>query len=362
MLVFAFLYAETYTQIMNEKYASLIHTVQHNSHIADARHAGNFTLCVYLLKMREFYRWEQNIDYQKELTNDDVGDWLVQREGLWDDVEDEAFKSLVIDGVDYDPFDSEAINAILHDKKLVYSAGLGNQCRPHFFIAQLEQKIQQDDYTILISNKEYARDIASPPAMQQGNTIYIRRESLRQILWEKVDEWRWIRTDSPLGRSIGYYDFDSNIETALDDMLNAEMKMVIAHEIGEVMAGKEWGEPWQDMLASLPRSKAEIMLRAIRDHYADAVSTLPALIKLGNPASIHFYFANMTAMRKELAPTLMEAYDVWHSKGSLYQLDALIPRLLEHWQSLAKNLLKLHLGQEKNIEAGIESLVNKSYF
>ena len=45
-------------------------TVQLNCHISDARHAGNYTLCIYLLKMREFYRWEKKtrvlaINYQQ---------------------------------------------------------------------------------------------------------------------------------------------------------------------------------------------------------------------------------------------------------------------------------------------------------
>ena len=347
---------------MNKKYASLIQTVQHNSHIADARHAGNFTLCVYLLKMREFYRWEQQINFQQELTNDDVGDWLVEREGLWDDLEEQNYKPLHINGVDYEPFDNQAINAALSADGLVYNAGLGNQCRPHFFLAELEQKLEEDDYTLFIAAKELARDIASPPAMQQGNNLYIRRESLRQIIWEKVEEWRWIRTDSPLGRSIHYYDFDSDIETALDAMVNTEIDMVIAHEIGEVQAEKTFGTKWQDMLSTLPRSKAEIMLRAIRDHYADACSTLPKLISTNNPATIHFYFGNMTAMRKELAPTLFDAYETWHKEGDLSQLEKMLPTLLEHWQLLANKALALYVDQEQDTETAIESLIEASYF
>ncbi|MFN3785876.1 MAG: hypothetical protein ACK4RS_03445, partial [Thiothrix sp.] len=61
----------------------LIQTVQRNCHIADARHAGDYTLCIYLLKMREFYRWEHGISFQQVLTSDDVGDWLTRREAMW---------------------------------------------------------------------------------------------------------------------------------------------------------------------------------------------------------------------------------------------------------------------------------------
>ena len=347
---------------MKEKYADLIQTVQHNCHIADARHAGDYTLCVYLLKMREFYRWEQGYDYQKELTNDDVGDWLVEREGLWDEIEEQDFKRLTIGSKEYDPFDNEAINTAIANKGLVYSAGLGNQCRPHFFIGELDQHIQEEGYNVRVAAKEFARDMASPAAMQQGETIYLRRESLRQMLWEKVDEWGWLSVDSPLGRAVAYYDFDDNIEAALNQMTDTELPMVMAHEIGEIMAGKVLGETWQKMLLTLPRSKAEIMLRAIRDHYADALNTLPKLIQENNPATMHFYFANMTAMRKKLAPTLLKAYEAWRIEGSLLRLETLIPELLQHWQFLAKQSLQLYTDQGKDAVNDIESLVEKNIF
>jgi len=36
-------------------------TVQRNCHISDARHAGQHSLCIFLLKMREYYRRESGI-------------------------------------------------------------------------------------------------------------------------------------------------------------------------------------------------------------------------------------------------------------------------------------------------------------
>ena len=35
---------------------SLRTTVQHNCHISDARYAGHNALCIFLLKMREYFR------------------------------------------------------------------------------------------------------------------------------------------------------------------------------------------------------------------------------------------------------------------------------------------------------------------
>jgi len=98
----------------------MIETVQHNCHIADARHAGDYTLCVYLLKMREMYRWEQGIDFNTLLTTDDVGDWLTERESLWDEVEEQEYKQLAIKDQYYEPFDNALINTLLEDASTHY--------------------------------------------------------------------------------------------------------------------------------------------------------------------------------------------------------------------------------------------------
>ena len=59
----------------------------------------------------------------------------------------------------------------------------------------------------------------------------------------------------------------------------------------------------------------EITARALRDLCADCVSTLPALAERGDPAPIHFHFANFTGMRRELEPGLPEAYRRWVEEG-----------------------------------------------
>ena len=340
---------------MNQEIKNLVKTIQYNCHIADARHAGDYTLCVYLLKMREMYRWEQEIDFQTMLTTDDVGDWLTEREGLWDDIEEQEYKTLVIQDESYEPFENSLINTLLDQHKLVYNAGLGIRCRPHFFIAELEEQIQHDDYTVFISGKEYARDMAAPAAMAQENNIFIRKESLRRVIWEILDDARVTGLDNPLTRAMSFYDFENNIEEALDQMSEAEIKYVIEHEIGEVKAGKLLGGGWNDRVASLQRTHAEIMMRAIRDHLADSLTTLPSLLKSKDEASLHFYFGNMTAMRKHLAPSLVEAYAHWHEKGDLSQLQALLDKSEGHWLALMDQVNSLY-DQSKEV-AQIEALI-----
>lgn len=340
---------------------NLVEVVQKNCHIADARHAGDYTLCVYLLKMREMYRWEQQASFNQLIEVDDVGDWLTSREAIWDDLEEAEYFPIEIDGKQYETFDNEAINAALKPKGLIYNAGLGIRCRPHFFIADLDEYYQRGGVDIYIASKEHARDMAAPPAMMQDGLIFIRNESLRRMLWEKVEEWRMSPIDSPLGRAVAAYDFEGNIEQALDKMAAVESALIIEHELGEVQAGNILGEKWNEMLNTLPRSGAEIMLRAIRDHLADALTTLSALLETNNPASIHFYFGSMVAMRKKIAPSLLQAYESWHKKGEFQRIQDLIEPSRQHWEELAKDCLQLY--ETHGVEAAphIEQLVEQHY-
>ena len=58
--------------------------MQRNCDIADAQHGGDYTLCVYLMKMREYFRWEAGLPFNARLPKDEVGEWLTAREGLWE--------------------------------------------------------------------------------------------------------------------------------------------------------------------------------------------------------------------------------------------------------------------------------------
>ena len=44
-------------------FPQLAETVQRNCDISDARHAGEYGLCTFLLKMREYYRWENELPF-----------------------------------------------------------------------------------------------------------------------------------------------------------------------------------------------------------------------------------------------------------------------------------------------------------
>ncbi|VAW82634.1 hypothetical protein MNBD_GAMMA13-1445 [hydrothermal vent metagenome] len=331
--------------------------IQHNCHISDAQFAGEFSICIYLLKMREYFRWEHAFSLGANLPNDEVGNWLTEREQFWETLEEKPFLPLEIGSQQYDPFDTEAINAALNEHGLVYSAGYGSKATPHFFLARLEKQIDHKGYRIHVAAEEYARDLSAPPALSQHRQIFIRRESLRRMLWERLEEWRWNRPDNTMRHALQCYDFENDLETALEQMADVEIDSLILHEIGEVQAGELLGAAWQEMIHALPRSRLEIMARAVRDHLADALSTLPSLVEQGNLPAIHFYFANLSGMRKQIYPALMGAYRHWTTHNDNRQLKQQITMGRTHWLQVARELLQLHNSHIKSAWRDMESLI-----
>lgn len=327
---------------------TLTKTVQDNCHISDAQYAGQYTLCIFLLKMREYYRWEKNIPQSHSLPKEAVGDWLTARENYWDTLESLPFSPLVIGSQEFAPFDADAVNAQLNPLGLVYSAGIGVFHKPYFFLGQLEQQTNHNGITLLVSGKEYARDLVAPPAMLLDNTVFIRKESLRRMIWERIDEWRLKKqTDTAMARALACYSAQlptaDDMESLLDLITDNELNSVLLHEMGEAQASQLLGEEWEKLLAALPaRSIAELIVRAVRDHLADSLSTLPTLLESQNIASLHFYFANLNGLRRELYPEAMQAYQSWVDSGNLASLEPLCQQGQQRWQAFAQQILELY--------------------
>jgi len=338
----------------------ILSNIQTNCNIADAKYAGNFTLCIYLLKMREYFRWEKGFGYSSNLPQSEVGEWLVEREELLNDLEDKEFNCLKINNNEIDPFDTETINQYLVPNGFIYSAGLGQQSKPHFFLGELEEHKTHNGYNIYISNKEYARELSAYPAMSIGSDIFIRRESLRRMLWEKLETWRWNKPKNAMERALQFYDFDNELESSLDEMTSVEIETTTLHEIGEIEAGEILGSAWQELLVSLPRCKAEIMLRAVRDHLADSLSTIPGLINNNQSASLHFYFANFALMRKELFPSLLEKYQHWLDTNDNTAILEYAIQSKTHWLSIAHNAIEMNQQDDKNVATSIEQMIENN--
>ncbi len=333
-------------------------TVQRNCHICDARHAGDLTLCTYLMKMREYFRWERGYPYGASLPNEAVGRWVRERERLWEGLQDASYEPLPVDGGEVDPFESEIVNAALVPEGLVYSGGFGRGMRPHFFLGRLARRQQHDGCTILVSDEEYARDLQAPPAMSQGRTVFVRRAALRQLLWEKVEAWRFSRCpDNPMGRAVACYSLDGDVADALERMTDDQLETVLLHELGELAAGRMLGEAWERMLADVAGGRAELLARAVRDNLADCLSTLPALLEDPRPSRLHFLMASVGGMRGELFPALRTAYERWHEGGGTARLREAAAAGAAHWAEVGRRMLALHARGELTRPERLDALM-----
>ncbi len=335
----------------------LVGTVQHNCNVSDARHGADFPLCTYLMKMREYFRWEKGLPFGAPLPREEIGEWLQAREELWETLEEAPFRPLKLDRVDFDPFAAEAINQVLRPRGLVYSAGLGNLGKPHFFLGNLESHSRVGAFEVAVSALEHARDLTAPPAMTLGDRIFLRRESLRRMLWERLEGWRWSRPDNALGRAFSCYDFENDLDAALEAMAEVELDTLRLHEVGEHRAGVLLGRAWEEMLLHLLHTPAERMVRAVRDHLADCLTTLPELIEGDNPAPLHFYLGNLTPLRKELFPGLEAAYQRWLQGDRGRALRALAARGGVHWLGLAERALATYRQEPRAAAERIRALV-----
>lgn len=314
----------------------LAQAVQRNCDISDARHAGDFGLCTFLLKMREYYRWENELPFTRALPKDELGDWLKAREQAWEDLVQDAFKPLPLAGGALDPFEAAAANRELLPRGGVYGAGYGRMGKPVFFLGELARIEERAGLIICVSSCEYARELAAPPAMLQGRTIYVRLESVRRYLWEKLEEWQWRKQGGAMARVLASYDFVADPERALARMAENETESMILHEIGEARAGELLGAAWSDRALAASGTRAEIGMRAVRDLLADCLVTLPALVARQNLPALHFHFATFDAPRRELFPEALEAYEAFVASGSLAPLERVAAEGAERWLAEAR--------------------------
>jgi hypothetical protein len=325
--------------------SGLVEAVQTNCHVADARSAADLTLCIYLLQMREFFRWEHGIAALQPLRHDDVSLWLAEREALWASLEGREFSAVPVAGRSFDPFDAAAINARLRPIGLVYGAGLVAAGRASFFLGQLERVERRGDLELVVSGTEHARGLAAPPAALQGSTVLLRQQALRRWLWEKYEAWTLKRQAGAFKAALDAHGFARDGVQALERMAELESETLVLHEMGEFEAGRRLGPDWQALRGTLASRRTDLYVRGARDHLADCLVTLPTLLQRERSASLHFWFANLEGVRALLFPRLWPAYAAWCAGDQGAALHAAVAAGSAHWGSACDELLALHRTQ-----------------
>jgi len=139
-------------------------------------------------------------------------------------------------------------------------------------------------------------------------------------------------------------------------MAEAEAETMILHEVGEARAEKLLGEAWGAMLAQLTSKHAELLARAVRDHLADCLVTLPTLLQREADGSLHFYVANLSGLRRALFPSLSTAYEQWQQHGNSKSLSRVSAQGERHWLHVARELMQTFHADAKNGDARLNHL------
>ena len=344
--------------------AGLVAAVQANCHRADARHAGELTLCTYLLQMREYFRWERGLPLTAALPRADVGEWIAKREALWDALADEPYAALPATDADLDPFEADALNESLLPQGLLYGAGrLGghDRGRPVFFLAECRARTRRDGLTVLQAGRELARGLAAPPAVLAGGgagPIVIRREALARWCWQGYEAWTMRRREGSAWHAVVQaYGLDEGFERALPRWLDDLVEVSVLHELGEWQVGQRLGARWTTLRAALPDRRSDLHAVALRDLLADLQRTLPELLARAACAPLQAWFASFEGVRAALFPSLLAARCAWQAGQGLAPLHDAVAAGRAHFEALATQVLALHDDHDPGSAAAVAALL-----
>ena len=282
--------------------------IKENCHISDSGYWGYLSLCNMLLRLRELYFHENNLRPWDKIDKTVVGDWISDREKLWEQLEEKSLADISIDGKYFDPFEADSINESLADSSYYYGSGYGLLKKPNFFLAELVEKQQYGDYDVYILGRELVRDMLPGVAMHQSGKIFIRMEIFENFLYQKFLESRKdIRPDS-LGHAFQYYRIpvDGTLENHSEVFSGLAKKLVpvlLWHEEGEAA---ESSDEWLEILEMADDKLTELRLRAVKDVIADNsdIGTVAKITESGDRGLLYFHLSFMDEMKKHVFPFL----------------------------------------------------------
>ena len=292
--------------------------VMFNCHVSDAKYGGVFSLCGFLLRMRDYYKWEKNLNPWDEPDYSELLAWVEDREKLWETTSREEFRSIELNGHSFDPFDVEAINAAISPHSLLYGAGYATGMKPTFFLATVKslQRVKRMDIHIL--DRELARDIFTSPAMRQGRHIITRPWAMAALIWDLILEQK-PSTAEVLKYSLADFDLD------LDRLLHSpallakdlwrlsrhESETWVYHELGEALQKEFQLELWQEIIASYSNTVVEKAARAVKDILADTheQGLLAHIITQRKIGSLGFYLCLIPPMSRAIFPEISTAFE-----------------------------------------------------
>ena len=251
---------------------TIIRQILDNCNISDAQHAGLYSTCGLALRLRDLYKWEHRLKPWEEKDSSEILDWIGKKEALWEKLADAKYTDLSIQGKRYDPFDTRGINALLEPHGLFYGAGYAFSLKPTFFLAEIENKVIRNGYTVYALGRELARDLLTLPALSQDQSILLRTDSARLFLW---DQMVYIKKSgrAALQFALEHCGLKNHqpevLQQHLPQILAVQIDNYLYHEIGELSDSTFDPEIWRELIAAFPHSPIEMLARGLKDLLAD---------------------------------------------------------------------------------------------
>lgn len=299
-----------------------------NCRRSDAESAGRFSLCGLLLRLRNLYKWEEGLPPWREEDPAVMLQWVNDREELWLELGEQGPQPLTLDGRQYDPFDTQGLNALLAPHGLVYGAGRAGGLAPVFFLGLTAGVETVEGMEVHRLGREWGRDILFLPGLRQENQIFLRSSPLAYLLWDKLSD--------PRPTQLRFVDFGlKGYGLSLADLLRApswealapvmagEMEAVLWHELGE--AGD--AAPAQGLLLSViaqhPGSELEHFVRGVKDLLADTGprGRLAQMIARRARAQLGFYPTWLAGFPRLLFPELDAAVMAFMRSGDWAEME-----------------------------------------
>ena len=292
---------------------SLTRQVLQNCEISDANNAGLYSICGLALRLRDLYKWENQLLPWEEHDSSEILDWIEAKETRWETLAEKDFKELSLFGRTFDPFDADGINAVLEPHNIYYGAGYARGLKPTFFLAVVEDKIRSNGYRVYTLGRELARDLLTIPAMSQNDSVLLRQEAAHLFLWDQIF---YIKKS---GRPALHFALEhlgitekepEALRQRLPEIFAVVKNIYIYHELGEIRDTTFDRESWREMVAAFPFSPVEFIARALKDLLADTgeYGTLHHIIQERNTASLAFYVAFTDGLIKEFFPQIRLAF------------------------------------------------------
>jgi hypothetical protein len=328
---------------------SLIRQVRENCQIASAAQAGHYSVCGLVLRLRALYKWEHGLHPWREPDPDAVLAWVEGRERHWENLEGRPWQPLAWDGACFDPFQVTELNERLMPRGLAYGAGLARGLAPTFFLGELTQVRREGDVTILVIDRELARDLDGTPALCQGTLIYARKQALAFYLWDRFSD-PIQQTNRFLKIALKDYGLPlrallqnpEDYQQLLEAIIEAELEAVIRHEMGEAQE-PSLREAFPFVLEHFPQTRVEHWIRGLKDALAEVNEwgRLAYIIQNRAASSLAMMLALRPALYSLLLPELEPAFWELQATGDWGVMDEGRRAALARLRAVAADLNEL---------------------